>query len=244
MIFDSGKVIVNCFVKKFRNELFKNGGKMKKKMLVLIALTAVVVTVSAGPALSIDTEKRANYMVGSLGGYNPTGGLDDGGFESGMNTSVAYGRYLTSHLILEGMVDYFRAKAETTGADQALGNYSRDDQIGTTGLLVTLKGEYSVGSVDLFGGAGVGFYGAFLRSEIESDNLGTLSEKDDSDSTFGAHLSLGGNYNINEVLYVGVEGRYRWTGDVEMKEINGGLPVTYSGDLNGYSVAATFGFRF
>lgn len=218
---------------------------MKKKMVALIAATTVVIAFSASSGFSNEIEKPANYIAGGLGVFIPTSDLEDAGYDPGFNGSVAYGRYLTPHLILEGMVDFFGTTAESSGVDPSVGSYSRDDYIGTTGLLVTLKGEYPIGPVDLFGGAGVGFYGAFLSSEIDSDHLGTFTKKeDDFDSTFGAHVSLGGNYNITQILYVGLEGRYRWTGDVKMKETLGGIPVEHSGDLNGYSVAATFGFRF
>lgn len=218
---------------------------MKKKILTLIAVTTMVVTVSASSAFSVETEKRANYAVGGVGIFTPTNGLDDAGYGSGINTSVAYGRYLTPNLILEGMVDYFRTKSETSGVDTAIGSYSRDDIIGTTGLLVTLKGELPLGPVDLFGGAGVGLYGSFFNSKVDSERYGTSYDNNDFDSTFGAHVSLGGNYNITEMLFVGIEGRYRWTGEVDMKDSSGGgIPVAYSSDLNGYTVAATFGFRF
>jgi len=43
---------------------------------------------------------------------------------------------------------------------------------------------------------------------------------------------------------VGAEGRYRWTGDIDMEKITGTVPVRIKGNLNGYAVTLSAGFRF
>ncbi len=199
--------------------------------------------VNADYSHASDTKEKANYLQGQLGVFQPTNTFDDSGYDTGFSGSFAYGRYLTPYLKLEGMVDLSANDKELQGSNTIAGNYSQDNYLSSTGLLVTLKGEYPVGPVDLFGGAGIGAYGVFLTSETNTERLGSF-DKDEFDTVFGAHISLGANFNITERFYVGIEGRYRWTGDVKFNETVAGVPMEYKGDLNGYTVAFSAGFRF
>jgi hypothetical protein len=40
-------------------------------------------------------------------------------------------------------------------------------------------------------------------------------------------------------IYVG-----RWTQDVDVKKVSGTVPVEYSGNLNGYTITFSSGYRF
>jgi len=100
-----------------------------------------------------------------------------------------------------------------------------------------------VGSVALYDGAGVGGYFVSLYSDIETSLQGDY-DKDDDDIAFGAHIVAGGYYDITPRFFVGVEGMYRWTGDIDIQD-KGAVPVQVKGDLNGYTVTAVLaGFRF
>lgn len=61
---------------------------------------------------------------------------------------------------------------------------------------------------------------------------------------FGVHITFGANYNLTDYVYVGLEGKYRWTDEVDLHDSFAGYDVAYEGNLNGYSVAATLGMRF
>jgi opacity protein-like surface antigen len=98
--------------------------------------------------------------------------------------------------------------------------------------IITLKGKYAVGHLAVFAGIGGGVYAVTLSSEIESSRLGDF-DSDDSDGVFGAHVTAGATYNINERFFLGLEGSYRWTGDVDIRESVASVPVEYSGDLSG-----------
>ena len=52
------------------------------------------------------------------------------------------------------------------------------------------------------------------------------------------------NYDICRYSYVGIEGKFRITDDVEFTDTIFDVPVTYGGDLTGLSVLLTLGFRF
>lgn len=215
---------------------------MKKRYSIIVGALALSF-VSATCAYSA-TGDFHNYGTVQLGVYEPTSDLDNGDYDTGFNGAVAYGRYFTPNLVGEAMIDYVGTSAEIDGENSTLGRYEQDNTISGTGLLLTLKGVLPAGPVDFYGGAGVGLYLVNLSIEIDSDTLGKFEEEDDSDIVFGAHLSAGANYNITDRFFVGLEGRYRWTGDAKVSDRVANVPVSYEGDLNGFSVAAAFGVRF
>lgn len=187
--------------------------------------------------------KRKNYVFGQVGMFQPDGDIDDLDFDTGLDGSFGYGRYLTQHLVVEGALDAFGTDRATSGQHDVGGFYTSDEWLIGMGGLVTLKGVVSAGPVDMFVGAGVGIYSVIWLIDVESSNLGSFG-RDDSDFIFGAHAVLGANYNINQFWFVGLEGSYRWTEDAELTDTVAGIPLFYKGDLSGYSVEVTVGFRF
>jgi len=73
--------------------------------------------------------------------------------------------------------------------------------------------------------------------------LGKFST-DDEDTIFGFHIVGGVNYNITERLFLGGEIKYFWTDEVDISKPIADIPIELHGDLNGYTVSFTFGFRF
>lgn len=214
---------------------------MKHKSLIL--LLAAVSLSSISTQVVAEEKAKKNYVVGQLGLYQPLTDLEDADFDTGAQVGVGYGRYLNEHLLFETSVESFAVDRDVSGFSSTAGSYSRDDYMYASGILVTLKGEYSTGNIDFYGGGGIGIYGATLDSEVDSNRLGSF-DKDDFDTVFGVHAVLGITYNITETIFTGLEGKYRWTGDIEHSETVASIPIEYEGDLSGYSVAATLGFRF
>jgi opacity protein-like surface antigen len=199
----------------------------------------------ASHCLADEAEARQNYMQLKLGALLSASDMDDEGFDdTGFSGTLAYGRYLSDHLILEGSLDLSGVTSdEGDNSNTVAGTYSKDSGVGTNALLLTIKGEYPLGPVDLFGGGGVGLYAAYLCADIESDALGDFNV-DDDDSVFGVHVVGGANYNINERFFLGLEAMYRWTDDVDMSATAASIPVEYNGDLSGVIVTLNAGFRF
>jgi opacity protein-like surface antigen len=187
---------------------------------------------------------RANYAQVKLGAFQPTGDLDDADFDAGPLASVAYGRYLTRYLSVETSIEGFGTQNDDIrGTNTIAGSYELENTLAASAFLVTLKGEYPVGPVSFFGGIGGGFYVVTLDSDIDTSMIGDFSI-DDDDSVFGAHVVAGANYDITDRFYIGLEGMYRWTDDVDLSETVALIPVEYSGDLSGFSVTVNAGFRF
>ena len=214
---------------------------MKAGVIAWFTMTALT-TIAVNTAWA-DSSEYKNYAKVNLGMSDHTGDLDDAGYDAGFDFGATYGRYLGNYLTIEGGTNFFQTNQEIDGSNTVAGSYTRKDSIYVNSLLATLKGEIPVGPVTLYGGAGVGSYFVLLYSDIETSRQGDF-DKDDDDIVFGAHLVAGGHYDITPRFFVGVEGMYRWTGDVDIQDNSGSVPVQVEGDLNGYTVTALAGFRF
>jgi opacity protein-like surface antigen len=178
------------------------------------------------------------------GGWNGfDGDLDDADYDGGVNFAVAYGRYLTPYLVVEGGLDVFGTSNTIRGNTTSAGSYEREDSVAVVALLTTIKGELPAGPLTFFGGGGVGGYLLTLASDIDTARLGDF-DKSASDTVFGVHAVAGVHYAITERFFAGVQGSYRWTEDVDISESVGTVPVRLEGDLNGYQVMLSAGFRF
>ena len=215
----------------------------RKYVIGALAVVNVLSIFTASNVMADDTAKRANYGQLKLGVFQPAGDLDDAGFDTGGGVAVAYGRYLTPYLVFEAAIDGFATENDFRSANDSAGSYKQDNTLAAGAFLLTLKGEYPIGPVSLFGGIGGGVYSVTLDSDIDSNTLGNFST-DDSDAVLGAHVVAGANYDVTERFFVGVEGMYRWTDDVDLNETVASIPVKYSGDLSGYTVTVNAGFRF
>jgi opacity protein-like surface antigen len=208
-------------------------------LLLLLALSGL--TSSAAWA---DAGEYKNYARGGLGIHQYRSDLEDAGYDdTGVALYAAYGRYLARNLVIEGSLGYLYTDQDFSGSTGTAGSYTRDDEISVSTLLFTLKGEIPAGPVTFYGGAGAGVYFVTLDSEIETEDLGDF-DVDDDDIVFGVHVVAGGYHNITERIFVGIEGLYRWTDDVDINKTPGTVPVRLNGDLDGFTVSATAGFRF
>ncbi|MEJ2157440.1 MAG: outer membrane beta-barrel protein [Desulfobacteraceae bacterium] len=214
---------------------------VKSGLMLLFALLAFSgLQASAAWAASDD---HKNYGRVGLGINQFTGDLDDAGYNEGLATYVTYGRYLVKYLPVEATFSFFGTDEDFSGSTGVAGAYSREDTLLVSSFLVTLKGEIPMGPVRLYGGGGFGVYFADLESEIETVNLGDF-DVDEQDTVFGAHVVVGGSYDITQRIFAGIEGVYRWTGDLDLDETTGTVPVQINDDLDGFTVSLWGGFRF
>lgn len=190
-----------------------------------------------------DSTGYRNYGRVGVGVNQFSADMDDAGYDAGITSNATFGRYLGKNLVFEGTVGYLYTDQDISGRTGVAGSYTRDDKIGVSSLLATLKGEIPIGPVTLSGGAGIGVYYAALNTEIETANLGSF-DVDDDDTVFGVHLVVGGCYNITQRLFAAAEGLYRWTGDLKINKTTGTVPVQLRGDLEGFAVTLSAGYRF
>lgn len=214
------------------------GRKVPTVLLVLMVLGIFVGT----PAV-VDAMDFGNYVMAGIGLNRPTGGLDDAGYDTGVATWITYGRVLGKYLAVEGTVDFFSTDQDISGTTPMAGNYTREDTIGVSALMVTLKGRFPAGPVMLFAGAGVGGYYVSLDSEVETSALGDY-DVDDDDSVWGVHVVLGTTWDLTPRIFLGGQGLYRWTDYVDLDKRVGTVPFQLDWDLDGYAVTFLGGFRF
>ena len=210
-----------------------------------LAVVAVTVMMVAFTGISVwaDSESYGNYAKICTGATLFTDDLDNAGFDAGGNGSLTYGRYLFKHLVVEGSIGAFITGEKFEGNTVITGDYTRKDTIYVTTILATVKGEWPIGPVRLFAGGGVGGYLLALKSRMDTDNLGDF-RSDHTDSVFGVHGVIGGYFNITERLFAGMQGMYYQTNDINIDKQAITVPVSYTGNLNGYTVSVSCGFRF
>jgi len=212
---------------------------------LVVSAIFLVFGVSVGfPAGAVATsEAYRNYGQIRLGVNEFTDDMDDAGMDTGVDLGAAYGRYLTPNLVLEAAIDFFASDRDVRGYNGTAGSYDIDDTLGVMAVLATIKGEFPVGQARIFGGGGVGYYVVALNSDIDTAYLGDF-EEDESDSVFGAHVVAGVNVDITKRFFAGLQGMYRWTDDIDIDERVATVPIRLEGDLSGYVVNLTAGFRF
>lgn len=213
------------------------------RSLLIVRLVAVVFGVLAGTPILAAAADFSNYSTVGIGLNRPIGGLDDAGYDTGLTTGITYGRMLGNNLVVEAMAEFFFTDEDFSGTTAVAGTYTREDTIGVSALMVTLKGLLPVGPLTLFAGAGVGGYYVSLDSEIETSALGDF-DVDDDDSVWGVHVVLGATWDLTPRIFLGGQGLYRWTDDVNIDKRVGTVPVEFKGDLDGYAVTFLGGFRF
>lgn len=194
------------------------------------------------PVLAEDMVYK-NYGFVGVGANVPTGGLDDAGYDTGFATTVSYGRMLNQNMAIEGTFSYFFTDQDVSGTTAMAGYYTREDDLGVSAILVTLKGLLPVGPVTLFAGGGVGGYYVSLHSDIETTTLGDF-DTDEDDTVWGAHAVFGVTWDFNDRVFFGGQGLYRWTDDVKIDKIAATVPVQVKGSLDGFALTFTGGIRF
>ena len=213
-----------------------------RKLLIVLPVVVVGILLGTPPVFAGGTDFN-NYGLAGIGLNRPTGGMDDAGYDTGLATSITYGRVLGKNLVVEGTVDFFFTDEDFTGSTPVAGRYTREDRIGVSTLMVTLKGLLPAGPLTMFAGAGVGGYYVSLDSEIETRELDDF-DVDDDDSVWGVHVVLGATWDLTRMIFLGGQGLYRWTDDVNIDKRVGTVPVVFKGDLDGYAVTFLGGFRF
>ena len=223
----------------------RKGGIMKKmNNAILKYILPVIVFAAVFHAMAWASDANfPNYVRLSSGFYQPAGDLDDTGYDPGVNIGAVFGRYFGKHLVLEGGLDFFYTENDTTGSAPAAGFYTEDDSLGVFSVTATAKGVYPVGRAEFYGGGGIGVCFVSLYADITAANLGDV-DTDEQDSVFGVHAVGGLTFNITERFLIGGEVKYLWTDDVDISKQIWDIPIRLQGNLDGYSVNFTFGFRF
>ena len=200
---------------------------MGRKLSAIVIFAFVIVTFLS--AETIFAEERIGGSVNNLhyvaikaGIYSPTDDIED--FDTGFNGEIAINRYLSPYFALEAAAGYYRTSYSENGEDA---------DINIIPVTATGKGIIPFDFGEVYAGVGAGIYFVGGHFDDDASNL-SLS---DNDSVWGLQFLGGVSFDITDIIFVGVEGKYIMTQGVEMVE----APEF---NINGYTVSALLGFRF
>ncbi len=74
---------------------------------------------------------------------------------------------------------------------------------------------------------------------VDLEGAGSVVSGKESDEVYGVEVGLGGNFNLSKRFYLGLEGKYIYTTDVEVFQ-----PVVDKFSLQGYEILGSIGVRF
>jgi outer membrane protein W len=198
------------------------------RSIVLVLGLSILFVVSA-PFASFAQDKPSAYITIKPGAYFPTGDLDDKGFVSMFDGSVAIGTYYLPNLALEAEVGYFQTRASSQTADS-----NETDKLWVLPVTVTFKGVLPMKGFELTAGGGGGVYFANLTAD---KSTASGSSSDDGHATaLGAHVQAGVNVDVAPKMFVGAEGKYIFTTSEHLL----GAKV----NLDGFMVTGVVGYRF
>ncbi len=196
---------------------------MRRSAVVVLVLGVLLVLALPFAAYGQD---MANYIVVKPGVYIPSGDLDDADFDTGFNIEGVLGHYYHPNFAAELGVGYFETESDVAGDE---------GDVWVIPVTISGKGVYPLYGGEIYAGAGVGIYFASIEAKVAG--LGT---DDDDDIVFGAHVMVGGNVDVAEDIFLGIEGKYIFTDETDVTLL--GMPV--ESDLNGFTVTGNLGIRF
>lgn len=195
---------------------------MKRFFLMGYIIITASVSFICFPHLSYSGDYYISVRPGVYIPQYNHGFLTDEKFDSGPNVEVVFGKYVNQYLAGEMGIGYFQTKGEFAFSRTQLKEQVFD-------IFYTLKGLIPMGPVELYGGGGLGAY--ISKASFYPDH--------EVNTNLGLHVLVGGNYNINESIFVGLEGKYLWS---SASFSNGS--VTVDAQLDGIFVNAIAGVRF
>jgi hypothetical protein len=186
---------------------------------------------SMNPSTDENKLKYNNVMI-KLGAYIPNNDIEEA--DTGFFGQITYNRYLNKNFAFEIGGGSFFTSGEGIFKD------SFDNEVNVSGdlyvynFLLNLKLVIPMPIGELYAGAGPGLYLIYANQD------GTYDYIDDYDTVFGGQAVAGINFNLTEIVFLGIEGQYIFTGDAEFSD---GI-YSKSFNINGYNVSGVIGFRF
>lgn len=182
--------------------------RLHKPLLLLFALAALPLEAAAQSANMFAPERVGRwYLSGGLGGYaeesNPQLANQDGDF----GLAISGGYRLSPHVAIEAdaMLTHQDFDTPTTIPAPFLGTVDSRSDLYTNGLGVLAKFILPLDRVELYAGAGIGFYATTLR--VEGTVLGVPAELEDDDTDVGYQAVAGADFFVSRHVSVGFEYR-------------------------------------
>ena len=195
---------------------------MKRVSISMVFIISAFIALICFPDLSFSQDYYISLRPGVYLPQYDHAYLTDETFETGGNIEVVFGKYVNPNIAGELGIGYFQTKGEIAVSRSGLREQVWD-------IFYTLKGLLPMGPVELYGGGGFGVY--ISEASIYPDH--------EVNTNLGLHALVGGNFNITESYFVGVEGKYLWS---SASFTNGS--VTKDAHFDGVFINAILGLRF
>jgi opacity protein-like surface antigen len=210
---------------------------MKRSPIGIKSIFMVVLVLSLFIPISVFAEPPF-YVEFKPGIYSPqSSDLDDS--DTGFSGELAFGYRFHPNIAAEVGVGYFNTGGEITVVGPTYVVREKFD-IDVVPMTLTLKAILPYKRWEFFGLAGGGIYIAYGPYDYDYRDCDYDYHYD---TVLGGYLGGGAHYNITPKLFVGVEGKYLWTGKVEMDEIFG-IPLEGKFKMDGIIATAVIGIRF
>ena len=209
--------------------------------MVLLAGTICSQTIYAQTAPNVsDSQLKKGYVVFKGGIFYPQGDLKD--LNIGFNGEVALGYKFHPNAAVEFSGGYLQAQ-ETFRATFAGVPVSQKMEVYAIPVTVAIKGIIKPDkNVDLYGMLGVGAY--FVNGKDTISALGLSTSISDTSTVFGGFLGAGVSYDVNDTVFIGLEGKYHYTSDVTLRDTVLGVTFSDKFRVQGFVATALLGFRF
>lgn len=162
---------------------------------------------------SVDRVEQAYFAFDA----GPYWSLDIDELDTGVYYEVSSGFYLTRYFSLQGVLGYLESDGSSGG-----------QSVDLWGLPFFINGrfDYPVWVFETYAGVGAGLYYYDLKAR------GTVREDDDGFVAGGAGF-LGATLDLGEAVFVGLEGKYNFTGETDFEDAR----------LDGVVLLLSLGFR-
>lgn len=207
-----------------------------RKLLLSGVMTLFAVSTAAA-------EGSSSYFSVKGGAFLPNGKESGAAnslnsFDSGYNAEIAVGYRPESYAAIEVGTGMYSASGTVTDSSARV-------QRTLTGIPVTAtaKAILDLDKLELFGGAGIGYYFNFIDNKIDFINGGIPPVSESSHgNALGYHLVAGGDFKVSENFRVGAD--FKWFSvktDLELTDAQN-TRKTSSWDLGGTTL--NFGIKY
>lgn len=195
--------------------------KTVKTLVLAVALLGITSPVIAGDYLALKGGIYSPSSSYDLDNFN-AGNTEHLDSKSGFAGEIAVGHYLLPFLAVEFGAGYFESEGSPLASPG-------ETKLKVVPLLATGKVFLPIGPIEPYGLFGIG---AYITDLDVRDNTGDVEGS--TEITYGLHAGAGVNFNLQENMFVGLEGKYLWA-----EPSFGGQDIK----LDGFVTTAVIGFR-